>query len=109
MTGPADIVELHPGLTAQVVSLDDLMMDRVVQATDGTPATFGDAVKLAVGAYAQIDWDGLEQRAQEASGTMDEAAAIVLPESLAKIRRMAIREFRKARIEDQKNQDSRNP
>jgi hypothetical protein len=78
-------IEVAAGIVATLIALDDLMMDRVLQATDGTVVTFEEAVRLAVGTYPRIDWDSLRQRCEEASaggGT----AAVLLPETLRRIR-----------------------
>jgi hypothetical protein len=55
-------VEVAEGVFAALISLNDLMMDRLRQATDGTDVTFDEAVRLAVGAYPSIDWDSIHRR-----------------------------------------------
>lgn len=46
-----------------VIAVNDLMMDRLIQATDGTPVTNDEALQLAVAAYDRIDWQTIGQRA----------------------------------------------
>lgn len=72
-------------------------MDRVVQATDGTPATLDDAVGLAVAAYEEIDWDELEHRANEESVDIGGSAFEKLEDTLKKVRRTARALIRQAR------------
>ena len=92
---PPLIVSLNPGQVA-VISLNDLMMDRLLQATGGEPVTFDEAVRLAVATYQRIAWAELEQRATaaEAEGS---AAGRELPVVLAHVRREAKRRLRKQR------------
>lgn len=49
----------HP---LRVISLHDLMMDRLVQATDRHPTTWEEAVDLAKATYARIDWPVVRAR-----------------------------------------------
>jgi len=81
-------VEVATGVTAAVLSATDLMMDRILQATDGTAVTMEEALTLAVGAYKRIDWPDLERRGQAASSRGSRAGAL-LPATLHKIRSVA--------------------
>ena len=90
---PPDEVEVAPGAVAAVLSAGDLMMDRVLQATDGTAATFEEALRLAVGAYSSIDWEALGRRAEAASRQGSRAYG-VLPVTLRKVRAQARRALR---------------
>ncbi len=47
----------------RVISVNDLMMDRLVQATDGTEVTWDEALALAIAAFDRIDWEKLSDRA----------------------------------------------
>ena len=49
------VIDLAPGQLA-VISLNDLMMDRLLQATGGEPITMDEAVRLATAAYERLDW-----------------------------------------------------
>lgn len=51
------------GTPVSVISVTDLMMDRLIQATDGTPVTRDEALQLAVAAHDRINWERLGQRA----------------------------------------------
>ena len=82
-------IEIGDGITVAMISLDDLMMDRLTQATDGTPVTFGAAIDLATAAYASIDWEWLENRS-----ALPELEAIGLPQVLDAVRREAKRKLR---------------
>jgi hypothetical protein len=87
------LVDLEPG-TLAVISINDLMMDRLLQATGGEPVTFQEAVRLAVAAYDRIDWVSLEERARRAAEARS-SAGIALPATLATVRRAAIRFLRR--------------
>lgn len=90
---PPETIDLAPGELA-VISLNDLMMDRLLQATGGEPVTFEEAVRLAVAAYDRIDWIGLEERAQSAvnGGSL---AGESLPAVTSQVRRRAIQLLRR--------------
>ncbi len=90
---PPEEVEVAAGVTAAVLSPTDLMMDRTLQATDGTVVTMEEALTLAVGAYPRIDWPELERRALAASGRGPQAYAL-LPATLRRIRSLARRALR---------------
>lgn len=59
---PPERVDVE-GTPVWVISVTDLMMDRLVQATDGTPVTRDEALQLAVAAHDRIGWDRLRRRA----------------------------------------------
>jgi len=90
---PPDRVVVAEGVTAAVLSATDLMMDRVLQATDGTAITLEEAVRLAVGAYRRIDWRVLESRSRVASEQGSGAYAL-LPATLHRVRSLARRALR---------------
>jgi len=92
---PPLIISLSPGELA-VISLNDLMMDRLLQATGGEPVTFDEALRLAVAAYQRIDWAALEERATAAAAE-GSFAGRALPEILARVRRKAKGLLRKQR------------
>lgn len=56
--------EAEPGTGIWVVALDDLMMDRLQQATDGSLVTFEAAVSLARAMIDSIDWGSLEEESR---------------------------------------------
>jgi hypothetical protein len=55
--------EVRPGIGVWLVALDDLMMDRLQQATDGTAVTMDAALQLGRAAANDIDWDSLAEEA----------------------------------------------
>ncbi len=55
--------EVPPDAGVWMIALDDLMMDRLQQATDGSPVTFEAAVSLARAMSDSIDWESLEEEA----------------------------------------------
>jgi hypothetical protein len=90
---PPRVIDLAPGRLA-VISLNDLMMDRLLQATGGEPVTRDEAVRLAAAAYERIDWEGLSARSDAVaqSGTLAGAA---LPAVLTSVRNAARRQLRR--------------
>lgn len=86
---PPERIEIEPGVSVSVISLNDLAMDRLRQATDGTPVTLEAAIDLAVAAYASIDWDWQEKRSES-----PELEATGVPDALAAVRRGARRRLR---------------
>lgn len=87
------VVDLAPGRLA-VISLNDLMMDRLLQATGGESITMDEAVRLAVAAYERIDWKALAARAGAVAqnGTLGDRE---LPAVLSLVRRVARRHLRR--------------
>ena len=63
-----ELVDLG-GVSIAIISVTDLMMDRLVQATDGTAITYDEASQLAVAAGDRINWDRIEERAARAGST----------------------------------------
>ena len=59
-----DIVFVN-GYPLRVISLNDLMMDRLVQATDGTDVTWDEAANLAKFAGGRVDWELISVRCAE--------------------------------------------
>ena len=55
------------GVEVQVITVNDLMIDRLIQATDGTTVTWEEALSLAVGAQDRIDWHLIESRCDDAA------------------------------------------
>jgi len=62
---PPELIEVE-GVVVQVISVNDLMLDRLVQATDGTPVTWDEALSLAIAAQDRIDWPLVESRCRAA-------------------------------------------
>ena len=91
-TEPPQVIDLAPGELA-VISLNDLIMDRLLQATGEEPVAFDEAVRLGVAAYERIDWKKLEERAEHAVDDKSFAGK-VLPDVLSRVRREAIRLLR---------------
>lgn len=87
------LIDLAPGRLA-VISLNDLMMDRLLQATGGEPVTMEEAVRLATAAYERIDWETLSTRA-DTSAIGKTLAGAALPAVLASVRRAARKQLRR--------------
>ena len=58
---PPEIVDVA-GHRLRVISLDDLMMDRLVQATDRTPATWDEVIELGEATFDRVNWDKVRTR-----------------------------------------------
>ncbi len=63
-------VRLENDLKVRVISLSDLIVDRLIQATDGTLLTFEDAVSFVVAMYPEIEWPTLEERIDREAVTL---------------------------------------
>ena len=62
---PPELVAVE-GSVVRVISVNDLMMDRLIQATDGTAITWEEALSLARAARERIDWTLIESRCRTA-------------------------------------------
>ena len=58
---PPEIIDVD-GHPLQVISLEDLMIDRLVQATDRTPVTWDEAMELAGASFDRVNWDVVRTR-----------------------------------------------
>jgi hypothetical protein len=76
------------GLEVKVIALDDLMVDRLLQATDGTRVTFDEAVLLAVGTYDHVDWTALVDRVPALSAASGLSAELIA-DTMESVRRTA--------------------
>ncbi len=72
------------GTIVRIISLNDLMMDRLTQATDGTITTWEEARMLATAAGDRIGWASLEERCERRART--DALLRSLPDLLARVR-----------------------
>jgi hypothetical protein len=54
-------VRLDPDETLDVISLESLIVDRLLQATDGARVTFDDAVRLVAATLTHADWETVEE------------------------------------------------
>ncbi len=61
---PPEWMEVTPDVGVWLIALDDLMMDRLQQVTDGSLVTFEAVVSLARAMADSIDWGSLEEEAQ---------------------------------------------
>lgn len=70
--GTTDQVALDEGDELRVISLESLVVDRIIQATDDTRVTFDEATRLLVATLDRIDWSVVEsdirRREEELSG-----------------------------------------
>lgn len=87
------MIDLSPGQIA-VIGLNDLLMDRLLQATGGEPVTMDEAVRLATAAYERIDWEDLSARS-DAAAQDETLAGASLPAVLAAVRRTARKQLRR--------------
>ena len=54
--GEVDVIRLGNEDVLTVIRLESLIIDRLLQATDGAGLTFDDAVRLCVAVYEKADW-----------------------------------------------------
>ena len=97
-TDPPVAIDLEPGRLS-VIALNDLMMDRLLQATGGESVTLEEAVRLAVATYQRIGWDDLDARARTAA-VDGSFAGKALGDVVARVRREARQRLRAARQAD---------
>ncbi len=83
-------VELADGVFASIISLTDLVVDRLKQATDGTGVTHDAAVALIAATYEELDWEAIDRRvASQDNGLLK------LADRASTIRRAAIKALRR--------------
>jgi hypothetical protein len=58
--GDVSVVALDDDDNLEVISLESLIVDRVLQATDKTEVTFDEAVRLCVAVFDRADWSRVE-------------------------------------------------
>lgn len=63
--GSVSVIELGGSETLNVISLESLIIDRVLQATDGTVGTFDEAVRLCVAAFRRADWPEVQREIEK--------------------------------------------
>ncbi len=73
------------GRRLRVISVNDLMMDRLMQATDGTAITWEEALSLGVAARDRVNWQSLKSRCL--AGRTADIGLNTLPEVLDRLLR----------------------
>jgi hypothetical protein len=63
--GDVSVVALDDDETLEVISRESLIVDRVLQATDGTSVTFDEALRLLVAVFHDADWARVDQDVRE--------------------------------------------
>lgn len=63
--GDVSIVSLDDGEDLEVISLESLIVDRVLQATDRTRVTTDEALRLMVSVFDRADWARVEDEVRE--------------------------------------------
>jgi hypothetical protein len=58
--GDTEMIDLSPEDQLAVIRKESLIVDRLVQATDGTKITFQEAVRLCVVVYSSTNWSWVE-------------------------------------------------
>jgi len=88
-------VGLAEGVVASIISLPDLVVDRLKQATDGTGVTHDAAVALIAATYEELDWEAIDRRIANQDDDL-----LKLAEWAKTIRRAVIRALRQAPSKD---------
>ena len=63
--GSATVIELGNSESLNVISLESLIVDRVLQATDEARGTFDEAVRLCVATYRRADWQTVQREIEK--------------------------------------------
>lgn len=63
--GSVSVIELGSTETLNVISLESLIIDRVLQATDEAASTFDEAVRLCVATFRRADWPEVQREIEE--------------------------------------------
>ena len=79
---PPELVEVG-GHELRVISVDDLMMDRLVQATDRTDITRDEVLSLAEATYERVNWDRIRERCM--TKRTEDLGLHILPEVLDEV------------------------
>jgi hypothetical protein len=59
LDGSFEQIQLSDTVRMNVISIQSLVVDRIVQATDGTIVTFDDALRLIVATADRVDWSAV--------------------------------------------------
>ncbi len=79
---PPELVSVE-GRVVRIIAVNDLMLDRLIQATDGSTVTWDEALALAIAARDRIDWTLIETRCRAAQ--TDDAFSQNLPAVLDRL------------------------
>ena len=82
-------VELTDDVVVSIISLTDLVVDRLKQATDGSEVTEDAAIALIAATYKEIDWEAVDQRV-----AAQDDGLLQLADRAAKIRRAVVKALR---------------
>lgn len=63
--GDVTVVRLDEDESLEVISLESLIVDRVLKATDGTKVTFVEAVRLFVAVFEETDWSKVDHEIRQ--------------------------------------------
>lgn len=84
--GDVSSIRLSREDTLYVIRLESLVVDRVLQATDGTTVTFEEAVRLVVAVFDDLDWDWVSEETGRRSALepglgLDDAYSLIVAEA----------------------------
>ncbi len=90
LDGGFERIALSEEVTVNVIDVESLLVDRVTQATDGSDATFDEALRLIVATADRADWHSvaLALRARPDSrylGSIDKAHELLLAAAMPEI------------------------
>lgn len=90
LDGSFERIQLSEEVLVNVITVESLVVDRIVQATDGTGVTFDEALRLIVATADRVDWSGVaaDIRARPDTpylGSMDRAYELLLAAGLLRI------------------------
>ena len=79
---PPELIEVG-GHELRVISLEDLMMDRLVQATDRTQITWDEVLSLARATHQRVNWNKIRSRCM--TKRTEELGLYILPQVLDEV------------------------
>jgi hypothetical protein len=84
--GDVSSIRLSRQDTLYVIRLESLVVDRVLQATDGTTVTFEEAVRLGVAVFDDLDWEWVGEEtgrrsALEPGLALDDVYSLIVAEA----------------------------
>lgn len=98
LDGTFERIQLSDSVAMNVITVESLVVDRIVQATDGTDVTFDEALRLIVATTDRVDWSAVANEIKASPetpylGSMDKAHELLIASGSSE---MAAEHFRSA-------------
>jgi len=90
LEGSCEHIRLSDTVTMNVITVESLIVDRIVQATDGTVVTFDEALRLIVATADRVDWSAVAAQLKASPqtpylGSMNKAHELLVASSLPEV------------------------